>query len=462
MSSARLHGGLATLCLLLSCHTALAVGPTGPPPAASPPASATGVPTTVVVPTNIGPSDLASPTTGAYPVALPVTSTGEAPLLDASGFRKFFTITAALRETYDDNVYTTENNKQASLETELSPSILANIPLTGGSISGRYTMDLTYYSPVGSTSQTGNPNSLNNSLQVTHEFIASYTHAFSDRFNLNLGEQFRYYTNPSIYESVGSNYYNGAYVSNVLNGVLTAQWTPLLGSSTSYSNTIVRYDDASVAEAQDDIENTVSHSFSLTILPTVSASAGGIVDEIDYKDSRGYISYTGFGGIQWQPTPDLSLSARAGASYTENNQVPGTPTQPGSFSPYAALAATWTTGMRSSVGFSYSHEVSPSDEVNANGQLSDRFSLNGSYNITPSLTASLQSTLTVLTVSQSLINSGINSYSETDYGFGPTLDYHVNSHLDFTTGLNLTGVSSQLEFLNYTRDQYFLGIRGTY
>jgi Putative beta-barrel porin 2 len=413
-------------------------------------------------PADIGPSDLASPSAGTYPVALPVTSSGDAPLLDASGQRKFYTITASLRETYDDNVNTTQTNKQAALDTEIAPSILCNFPLTGGSFSARESVGLTYYAPVGPNSNSNVPNNRVDTYDITDEFVASYTHAFSDRFNLTAGEQFRYYTEPSLYESVGTNYYNGAYVSNVANVGLTAQWTPLFGSSTSYTNTVVNYEEASVAQSQNNIENTFSHAFSLTVLPTVSASAGGSIDEIDYDDSRGYINYTGFGGVQWSASPDLALSAQAGASYTENNQIAGQPNQPGEINPYGALSLTWTTGTRSSVSFSYSHSVTPTDEIDAEGQVSDRFSASGRYDITPKLTATVQGILTNAVITEDLFNSGTSNFSEIDYGLGVTLYYHLNGHIDLDAGLNLSGVSSPVEDLDYSRDTYTIGIRGTY
>ena len=395
-------------------------------------------------------------------MALPVTSSGDAPLLDASGQRKFYTITASLRETYDDNVYTTQTNKEASLETEISPSILCNFPLTGGSFSARETAGVTYYSAAGSNSNSSGQNNLVGTYNFTDEFVAAYTHAFNERFTLNAGEQFRYYTDPSIYESTGTYYYNGAYISNTANAALAAQWTPLLGSSTSFTNTVVSYEEASIAQSENNVENTLSHSFSLTVLPSISASVGGTIDQIDYQDSRGYINYTGFGGAQWQPTHDLSLSAQAGASYTENNQIAGQPNQPGEINPYGALSFSWAPGPRTSISFSYSHSVTPTDEIDANGQVSDRFSANGRYDITPKLTVTVQGILTSLTVTQGLINSGIGSYGEIDYGLGCTLYYHLNGHIDFDAGVNLSGVSSQVQDLDYTRDEYSIGIRGTY
>lgn len=439
MSCQRLHGGLVALCLLLGCRLSLATDPGGIPNPANP--------------AGIGPTDLNASSTPAM-MALPADNVPLAK--DASSTRKFYTLTAALREIYDDNVNTARTNPQTSWETQISPSILVDFPREDGDFSARYTLNITYYS-------TG-PNNTNNSsknpsaVEYTHEFVAQYSHSFSERFNLALAEQFRYYTEPSLYESTGTNYRNGAYIANTVNGTLSSQWTPLFGTTTTYSNTIVKYDNATVALDQDNVENTGSQVFSFTVAPKVSVNFGGIVDDISYdSSSRGYTSYTGFVGAQWQVLPSLSVSGRGGASYTEVNQNQSL------LSPYAALSVNWTLGARSLLSFNYAHEVTPTDQVQANGEISDRFTANFRYDITSSLSAHLQGILTQLDVQQGFINAGgLTSYTETDYALDTGLTYHYNSYLDFDCGITVSGVSSDLGFNEYSRDEAYVGVRGTY
>lgn len=375
---------------------------------------------------------------------------------DASSSRKFYTLTASLREVYDDNVNTTNVNPQSSWETILSPSILVDFPTADGDFSARYTFNATYYSNYGNN---GGSSGGNSSIQLTHELVAQYMHSFSNRFNLSLAEQFRYYVEPSLFESTGTVYNNGAYVANTLNGTFGAQWTPLFGTTTTYANTIVRYDESAVADSQNDIENTGSETLSFAILPKISVVLGGIVDDLSYDDtSRGYTNYTGFAGVQWQPLPSLSVSAQGGLSYTEIDQ--GQPL----ISPYAALSINWMLGARSALSFSYSHDVVPTDEFDASGQIADRFTSNFRYDITTNLSAHLQGILTSSNVSQSFISSGsgISAYNEIDYAVDTGLTYHYNSYLNLDSGLIFSGVSSQLDYRDYTRDQVYLGVRGTY
>jgi len=401
-------------------------------------------------------------------MALPADIPSLAP--DASAHRKFYTISASLRETYDDNVNTSMNgSKQASLETELSPSILVNFPMENSDFSARYTFDITYYSRNGpsnnvnnGTSTSGTSGSNTGSLEYTHEFNAQYTHSFSERFNLISAEDFRYFTEPSLYESTGTSYNDGTYVSNSLSASLSAQWTPLLGTTTTYANTIVKYEDTAVAAGQNNMENTGSQTFSFAVFPKISLNFGGIGDTITYDSvSRGYTSYTGFIGSQWQALSSLSLSGRGGGTYTETGQSQA----PATISPYGALSIGWTLGARSALSFSYTHEIAPTDQAGANGQVSDQFSANFKYDITPSLSSHLQGMFSKNTVSASLTNSGAGgavSPDENVYSIDTGLTYHYNNYLDFDFGISLSGVSSEISSEEYTRDEAYFGVRGTY
>jgi hypothetical protein len=464
MSSQRLHGCLITLCLLLSCRFSVAAdsqnsssSPSTPAPMAPVSSNATstyGTPANPsAIPDQVGSNATTPPAAMALPVTTDVTT------------RKFYTLTASLREIYDDNVNTSNSNPQASFETVLSPSVLVDFPTTDGDFSARYTMTLTYYT-VGPNNGVNNNSTDKNGpeTQFTQEFIAQYTHNFSDRFNLNLSDGFRDFTQPSLDQSTGTNYENGPYISNVFSGSLSAQWTPLIGTTSSYSNSVVRYDNSTVAQFQDSVENTGTQVISYAIRPKVSLDVGVIVDDISYTDAqRGYTTYTGFGGASWQVLPSLSLSGRGGATYIE--PVVGT----SSISPYGALTIAWTIGARSTLTFDYAHEITPSDQIGANGQTSDRFSSNVTYEITPRLSSHLSANYTHGDVSNTLATAGGGNGQQQDVYYVDTgLAYHYNSYLDLDTGVTLSGVSNEdssntnSNSQNYTRDQLYLGVRGTY
>lgn len=358
-----------------------------------------------------------------------------------------FTVTATLREEYDDNIFTAKTNTVASFKTVLSPSILFDLPMENSDLSLRYTFGMTYFE-----NRQGDP------IDYSHEFVATYKHDFSERFSLSLAEQFRYSTEPSLMDNVGTLFRNGAYIANTVNGAFTAQWTPLVSTSTTYANNIIRYEDATQSIEQDNVENTASQSIGFAILPKVNLVFGGIIDDISYDHiARGYTSYTGNTGVDWRALPSLSMGARVGGTYTDTQQA-GT-----SASPYFAANLAWQLGARSSLSFNYSHDVVPTDVNVAAGQVADRVSSTFRYDFTSRLSGHFGFNYTHGEYTQGLITPGtVSSFSENDLALDLGGGFHLNSNFDLEAGYLFSDVSSDLNFRDYIRDQIYLGVRGTY
>ena len=383
--------------------------------------------------------------------------------------RRWYTISAELRETYDDNVNTTHTNQQVSLETSLTPSVLVDFPSDENHFSARYTLGLTYYENLNSgSSVNAGGNASQQTFNYTNELDAQYNHSFSERFNFTGADDFRYYTDPNIFESTGTNYQNGPYFVNTFSGTLTSQWTPLIGTTTTYSNSVVRYQDSGVALLQNSMENTGSQSVSFAILPKISLNVGAIIDDNSYESSsRGYTSYTGYGGISWQALPTLTMSGRAGATDTETaaTTIAGQPPQSAQnqISPYASYDLSWNLGAKSILTFSYAHEITPTDQALGNGQSSDRVSTSFTYSITPNLSAHLQGIYTYADITSDLAATSAEAgYTENSYGIDTGMTYHYNTFLNFDFHYTYTGVTSAVEINDYARNQVSFGIRGTY
>ena len=358
-----------------------------------------------------------------------------------------FVISATLREAYDDNIFTANTNKVGSFETIISPSILFDLPMQDSSLSLRYTFGATYYQ-----SRPGSQ------FDLSHDFVARVTHNFSERFSMDASEDFRYSTEPSLFDNTGTLYRNGAYLTNTINADFTAQWTPIFSTLSTFSNTIVKYESSSVGTEQNSMENTGSQNFSFAILPKINLVFGGIIDNISYDDiNRGYTSYTGNTGIDWQALPSLTLGVRVGGSYTETDSAGS------STSPYASANMAWQIGSRSSFNFAYTHSTVPTDVTQANGQTADRFALGFRYDITSSISTHVNATYTYGVYPGSYITAGtISGFNESDYALDLGADYHCNKYMDLEAGYTLSGVSSNLDFRNYTRNVFYIGVRGTY
>ena len=450
--------GLITLLVLLSCRIALGTDLSQATLASNPPPSfMTSSPSLAPVPGTVGPSDIGNPSYTPSVMALPVSQTtpigGGGPLIDASNMHKFYTFSAALRETYDDNVGTS-SHAQSSIETGASGSVLVSFPMEDTQFSAGYTIGATYYTQ---TAGTGN------SWQYTNNLGAQLTHTFSERFSLNAADNLSDSPEPNIYSSTGTPYRDGQSISNLFSSGFSAQWTPRIGTQTTYSNTIVRYlDNPSVSTTQDSMQNTASETVSFTVLPTVSASCGGSFDTTTYdNDPRGYSSYTGFVGGSWQPLPNVSTSLRAGGSYTESQQINNSVS---GLSPYVDLSGSWQIGRRSSLSGDYAHEITPSDNAGASAQQSDRITANFSYILTSQLSTHLQVSYSSnnTTSSQVYDPTTTSSYKETVYAVEAGASYNFIKYCSFTFDISGSGVSSQLQGDDYNREEVTIGVRGTY
>jgi hypothetical protein len=381
-------------------------------------------------------------------------STGSSLGDELTDLKRFFTVTMDVREEYDDNINTASKgspNKVASFEEIISPSILFSYPMENSTFDARYTFGLTYY----------NNHKGGNTYDQDHDVVLRYNHAFSDRFNLDLRDDGGYHIDPSVLDSIGSAQREGGYYDNIFTGEFTAQWTPLFGTVTSYSNNFITYENSAIGDLQDSDENTISQDFRFAFWPTVTFAAGVIYDNISYLDSdRGFTNYTGNVGFDWQALPSLSLGFRVGGSVTEINQGGGA-----SPSPYASANVNWQLGERSRLIASYVHAVTPNDTSVGEGQLSDRFTANFLYNITSNITTHFEGIYSHNDITQDFLagaGTGGTSYTEDVTSFDTGVTYHYNQYLDFEAGYIFSMVSSGLNVYDYTRNQIYVGVRGTY
>jgi hypothetical protein len=379
--------------------------------------------------------------------ATPLPTTSSVTDGSASQGPKFYTFSAALREIYDTNIFTANTGKIASWETQFSPSVLFDFPKENSDFSVRETFTATYYS-----------NRPGDVMDYTNEVVMAFQHSISDRFSFNVADQFRYYTEPSLFQNVGTLYYSGAYISNTFNGSFNAQWTPLVSTLFTYANTYIDYMNAATAVQNNSVENTGSVSLGFAILPKVTLTFNGIVDDIDYTQmTRGYTSLTASSGVIWQALPSLSFNVAAGGSTTTTSINTDTVT------PYAAASMNWQLGARSAWTFSYSHSIVPTDESYAEGQIADRLDTVFRYDIIPDLSAHLEGTYTYGQYTNALISPNtIGAYTENDFAIDAGLTYHVNKYFDVNVGNIYSGVASGLSFRDYNRDQVYMGVRGTY
>jgi len=379
--------------------------------------------------------------------------------------KKPYTVTASLREEYDDNIFTSNVNKKGSFKTDISPSILLNYPLDQTLLSFRYTFDGTYYND-----RPGNQ------FDQSHEFVGRINQSFSSRFNLDARERFRYSQEPELFDSASTLFRNGDYINNTVSLQFNAQWTPKFGTVTTYTNDFYSYDDSTVAFDENRDVNSVSQDFRFLVMPTVTFVANVTFEDVAYDQiQRSYDNYILDVGADWTATPQLTLTARVGASITDegSNNI-GSSGGP-FLSPYAMLSANWVLGARSLLEASYTHSISQTDIATAYAQETDTITLGFKYQITPRLSAHIQGIATHgdYTGNLNAFNSSIagqnnaligqqGNFSEDVASVDLSMAYKYDEYVSFDAGYTYTIVSSGITLRDYDRNQVYVGVRGTY
>lgn len=369
-----------------------------------------------------------------------------------------FTVSASLREEYDDNIYTTHTNKKSQFKTEVSPSILFNYPMDNTTFSARYTMGLDYY-----------PDRAGSATDLSHDFLARVTHSFSPRFNVDAREEFRYAQEPSLFDNAVLIRRSGDYIENTGGVQGNMQWTPKFGTVTAYTNDYIDYRNQQVGVGENHMTHTLNQDFRFLVLPKATLVFGGIYNGADYFHTmRDTDSFTGNAGLDYSFSPEFTMGGRVGGTYTElQNQ--------GSYtSPYGNLVANWDLGARTSVNASYTHSFIQTDATNFYGQEADSFSVGGQYKITPAF-----STHANIAYTLGNYNNKLRATGATPGGLGLTItspgnvqedvlgldwgfSYNLNKYLDLDWGYIYTLSTSDDPARDYDRNRVYIGIRGTY
>jgi hypothetical protein len=370
----------------------------------------------------------------------------EAEQVGTPEFKKPFTVSASLREEFDDNIYTTRTNKRSQFKTIVEPSILFSFPLEQTSFSFRYTPTLVYY-----------PDRDGRDYDLNHEFVGRVTHSFSSRLNLDLREQFRYSNEPAIFDSAALVRRSGEYIYNVASIQGDIQWTPKFGTTSAYTNTYTDYIDDLLSETNDRMSHNFDQDFRYLILPTTTLVFAGGYFYNDYENvSRDSQAITASVGVDHSFSPQFTGGIRLGGQYVDLLQGGGD-----NIAPYGSLFANYQLGARSSIEFNYSHSFQPTDATNFYGQEADVITLAGRYQFTPKFSTKLQAIYTHGNYVSEYTLMG-ESFQEDVLAFDLGFNFKLNNYLDLEAGYTFTSVMSDFAVREYDRNRVYIGIRGTY
>jgi Putative beta-barrel porin 2 len=413
---------------------------------------------------------------------------------------KPWNVSATLRGFYDDNVSGLGNNaalppgtQRGSAGFEVSPSILVSWPLEQTTITLGYVYSLKYYD----VKPPGNADNLDQS----HDFNASVSHYFSERYQINVRDSFVIGQEPDLLRA-GNTYTTFQRIpgNNLRNyGAINfeAQITPKLGVEAGYANTFYSYADDQVAVSSggnvtaslsgllDDIDQAMHLDGRWQLQPqtigvlgyqfravnyTAGQPIGGNLyfpnlSPILWSDIRDSTMHYGYVGLDHNFQPDLTGSIRAGGRY---NIYPNESGQD-DLSPYglASLRYTYRPESYLEAGFSYDYSSTDTSFSTANG--ANSVTLNGQsaslfatlrHRITPKLYGSIIGNFQDTTYYGG--SGSYNGQSTLYYLLGLNLEYRFTHNFSAQAGYNYDNVYSDVPGRTYDRNRVYIGVTANY
>lgn len=384
-------------------------------------------------------------------IGLPVLAQYDATLpVEEKG--KPFTITAQVRQEYDDNVYTQDAYREESWKTQFIPTFIFNYPMDRTLISARYTFGLTYF-----WDRPGDD------VDFSHELVGRVAHTFTERFDIDVRDRFVYNYEPDLRNPGTTRFVDGNYIINDFSAFSRFQWLPRFGNTLEYNNRIVDYDSGEISTFEDRMEHTFNLENRWQVLPTTVAVLGYRFNLVEYDQlPKSSHSHFVMGGADHKLSDVWVVSARGGAEFRDfeegNDAV----------APYFSLSTTYMYAPGSSAGLFYTHSLSLTDVGLYTVQMSDTIGFNVYHAITPDFGIRIASAFSWgdydadNTIDREFDGIEAEDFDEFSMYLDAAFSYTINEHFSAELGYIFSHLDSGLQGRDYDRNRYYIGLRGTY
>jgi hypothetical protein len=206
---------------------------------------------------------------------------------------------------YDDNIFAEHSDRRGSGYTQASINVASHIGTHRTRLDANLGLGLDYY-----WDRPGQSIDPNINLNLT------FAHQLNPRILITFSDYLTFASQPNLQLGLGPNQVsNYFYTSNQLG--LGYQWTPRFSTLTSYSANILVYDNSSIGNSLNRLENLISQQFRFLLRPTITAVAEYRFGYIDYFSNSGMNSYSNFilGGADLTLSPRLTFGFRAGVEF---------------------------------------------------------------------------------------------------------------------------------------------------
>jgi len=399
---------------------------------------------------------------------------------------KPFTATVAIREGYDSNPltqsYQSTQDIDSSTYTSIQPSLGYNYIGLQADAALRYDFSGTYYPSINQQYD----------IQYAQTFVGRYTYAIDPRTSFTLGNNFLYTEQPLVAQFVQAGI-SPTFNTSTINNLATAQAdyrvTDRLSMITRWNNTLVYLGGSSGNGNY--MNNGAFQQFRLDFTPETVGTFSFDYQLFDYDNDNAFrdnqqVSFSL--GADHTFLPELFFSGRVGIQLndnfglTDNSAVisaggMGSGEQEIGATPFASISSTWNYEQNSFVSAGFSMQVQQSNLNTASDSEAYTLNLNWDHQFTEkfSVIQSFFINLAVFTPelsqeqTQNLFPGATyqGSGQQTTVTYQCKFAYQFFPYLSAEAGWSYTSYGSYFDLNNslgqsYTRNQVYLGIRGTY
>jgi hypothetical protein len=390
----------------------------------------------------------------------------------------------ALREGYDSNPltqsYQSTQDIKSSTYTSIQPSLGYNYLGMQADMALRYDFSGTYYPSINQQYD----------IQYAQTFTGRYTYAIDPRTSFTLGNNFVYTEQPLVAQFVQAGIsptFNTSTINNLATVQADYRVTDRLSMITRWNNTLVYLGGSSANNNY--MNNGAFQQFRLDFTPETVGTFSFDYQLYDYDLDNTYRDnqQVAFSlGADHTFLPTLFFSGRAGLQLNDNfgladndfivgNGGLGSGEQEIGAFPFASITGTWNYEQSSFLSAGFSTQIQQSNQANASDSeaytlnfnwdhyFTDKFSVIQSFFInvatfTPQLTQE-QATAAQLSYQGSGTQTTVSYQCKFAYEFLPYLSGEL--------GWSYTSYGSYFDLNNgnggsYTRNQVYIGVRGTY
>jgi hypothetical protein len=387
--------------------------------------------------------------------------------------RSPFHLSASVRGGYDDNVATSDINRQASWFTNASGTVTYNFGDARTQLSLQAGGGVTYYwDRITGAGFDNQQYDINSTLALT------IRHKASPRLTFDLNTYASYQTEPDFAIAFGLNRRSGNFFYTQDRLTTTYLWTPRFSTATSYTFGALHYDDMSVGLFEDRWENTFGNECRFLLWPTTTLVAEYRLGLVNYMHEgeptgptviingrtpqldRDSITHYLLAGFDHTFNSRFNMSVRGGAEFRD---YPDAVSDDNQSAPYFEGTLNYTVNKFTTLTWNNRYAIEEPDVLLNPNRKTFRTGIRATHNLTPRVSAILGAYYEHDDYgSVTNLNVVTPGFTEQAVDLALSFRYAVTRYFGVEAGYDYTDVWSDVVFREYSRNRCWAGLNVTF